>query len=123
MQGGIGKTYPDGEVIIREGEMGDRMYLIQSGRVGITRQVNGREIPIAELKAGDIFGEMAIFEHRVMRSATVRTVGEARLLSIDKAGFLRRVHEDPSLAYRILQQMSRRIREMNQELAQLKARL
>ena len=117
--GELGKTYQDGEAIIRQGEPGDRMYVIQSGCAAVIAQIGGKEIHIANLNAGDIFGEMALFDKEV-RSATVRAVGEARLLSIDRQGFLRRVNEDPSLAYRILQQMSARLRKMNTEISQLK---
>ena len=117
--GELGRTYHDGEVIIRQGEPGDRMYVIQAGSVAVIAQIGGREIHIADLKAGDIFGEMALFQQET-RSATVRAVGEARLISIDRKGFLRRVNEDPSLAYRILQQMSGRIRKMNTDITQLK---
>lgn len=119
--GELGKTYQDGEIIIREGEAGDRMYVVQSGRVAVTRTVQDREIHIAELGKEDVFGEMALFE-RESRSATVRAVGPARVLSVDKKTFLRRVHEDPSLAYRVLQQMSRRIRATDAALAELKER-
>ncbi|MFH1177731.1 MAG: cyclic nucleotide-binding domain-containing protein [Acidobacteriota bacterium] len=115
----LGKSYPDGEVIIKEGETGDRMFVIQKGAVDVSRRIDGRDVSIARLTAGDVFGEMAIFEREV-RSATVRAAGEVRLLSIDRAGFLRKVHEDPSLAYRVLQQLSRRIRQLSEELARLK---
>jgi CRP/FNR family cyclic AMP-dependent transcriptional regulator len=119
-EGKLGKIYSDGAIIAKEGEVGDRMFIIQSGRVRVTREANGVEIPLVELKEGDFFGEMALIEREV-RSATVRAVGEASILSIDKKSFLRRVHEDPSLAYRILERMSRRIRELTIELAQLKS--
>ena len=118
--GKLGKSYPDGEVIVREGEVGDRMFIVQSGRVRITRVANGVEVVLNELKEGDFFGEMALIEREV-RSATVRAAGEACLLSIDKKSFLRRVHEDPSLAYRILERMSKRVRELTIELAHLKS--
>lgn len=117
--GELGRTYEDGEVIVRQGEPGDRMYVIQTGNVEVLRQTDGREIHIANLKAGDVFGEMALFEQEP-RSATVRAVGETRVISIDRKGFLRRVNEDPSLAYRILQQMSQRIRKMNTDFSKLK---
>ncbi|HUW83971.1 MAG TPA: cyclic nucleotide-binding domain-containing protein [Phycisphaerae bacterium] len=76
---------------------------------------------LAVLGEGDVFGEMALFE-RETRSATVRSLGEARLLSVDKKTLMRRVHEDPSLAFHIVQGMSRRIREMNAELTHMKLR-
>ncbi len=119
--GKLGKTYSDGEVIVREGEMGDRMFIIQSGRAHVTRLVDGQEIRLTELKEGDFFGEMAIIDREV-RSATVSAIGEVRLLSIDKKNFLRRVHEDPSLAYQVLQRMSQKIRDLSAELTELKAR-
>ncbi len=118
--GSLGKRYGDGEVIVREGEIGDRMFFIRSGHAKVTRVIGGNEVHIADLKEGDIFGEMAIFE-REKRSATVRASGEAVILSIDKTGFLRRMHEDPSLVFRVLQQMSERIRRLDTELATLKS--
>jgi len=117
--GKLGKTYSDGKIIVRQGEVGDRMFVIQSGRVRVTRAVDGREVVLAELKEGDFFGEMAIID-REERSATVSAVGDVRLLSIDKKNFLRRIHDDPSLAYRVLQRMSQKIRELDAELTQLK---
>jgi CRP-like cAMP-binding protein len=119
-EGKLGKLYSDGEIIFREGEVGDRMFIVESGRVRVTRTANGIDVFLIELKEGDFFGEMALIEREV-RSATVRAAGEARLLSIDKKNFLRRVHEDPSLAYRILERMSKRVRALTVELAQLKA--
>ena len=68
-----------------------------------------------------MIGEMAIFD-RDVRSATVRAIGEVRMLTVDKKNFLKRVHEDPSLAIRIGQTMSKRIRELSLELARLKAK-
>ena len=120
--GELGKTYQDGETIIREGEAGDRMYVIQSGRVAVMRRIDGHDVCIAELGKEDVIGEMALFE-RDSRSATVRALGQVRVLAVDKKVFLRRVHEDPSLAYRILQQMSQRIRLADSELARLRCQV
>jgi CRP/FNR family transcriptional regulator len=113
--GALGKGYRDGEVIVRQGESGDCMYVIQSGRAEVFQVKGGREIRLAVLGKEDVFGEMAIFEKET-RSATVRALGDVRVLTIDKKTFLRRIHEDPSLAFRILQKMSHRIREMDAEL-------
>jgi len=71
------------------------------------------------LGKGDFFGEMAIFEHEV-RSATIRARGEVRALTVDKRTFLRRITEDPSIAFRIVGRMSRRIRELDAEIVRLK---
>ncbi len=115
----LGREYADGEVICREGEAGDRMYVIQSGRAAVFHKEGGVNVIVGELKNGDIFGEMSIFD-RKPRSATVCAKGPARVLTLDKRAFLRGVHEDPSLAYRILEGMSQRIRRLDEEVSQLK---
>jgi len=117
--GALGKVYQDGEVIVRQGEVGDCMYAVQEGQVEVVAEKEGEEVHLAVRGQGEFFGEMAIFEHEV-RMATVRALGQARILTIDKKNLLRRIHEDPSLAYRIVQTMSRRIRELSAEVAQLK---
>ena len=117
--GALGKDYADQEVICRQGEPGDKMYVLQAGRAVALQENAGSEIVVGELTAGDVFGEMSIFD-RQPRSATVRAKGKARILTLDKRSFLRRVHEDPSLAFRILQKMSLRIRSLDEELSRLK---
>ena len=115
----LGKMYRDGEVIVREGETGECMYVIQEGQVEVLLEKEGKQARLAVMSEGDFFGEMALIEREV-RSATVRALGGVRVLTVDKATFLRRIHEDPSLAYRILQKMSRRIRELDDLLGQTK---
>jgi CRP-like cAMP-binding protein len=117
--GALGKIYEDGEIIISQGAEGDCMYVVQAGQVEVYVEKGGREIRLALRGEGDFFGEMALFEREV-RSASVRACGQARVLTIDKKNFLHRIHEDPSLAFRIVQVMSRRIRELSSEVAKLK---
>jgi CRP-like cAMP-binding protein len=62
---------------------------------------------------------MAIFDREV-RSATLRAAGEARLLTIDKKNFLKRINKDPSLAFRLVQSMSSRVRDLSAEITRLK---
>ena len=115
--GSLGTRYRDGDVIIRQGDAGDSMYVIQAGQVEVLQQSSdGKEQHLAYLQAGDFFGEMSIFEKEV-RSATVRAAGEARVLRVDKKTLLRRIQEDPLLAVNLLKTMSRRIRELDAELA------
>ena len=113
--GALGKEYEDGEVIVRQGEVGDCMFVIQKGKVEVISEENGEEIRLAVREEGEFFGEMAIFD-RDVRSATVRAMGQARVLTVDKKNFMRRVHEDPSLAFRLVETMSRRLRELQAEL-------
>ena len=115
----LGKNYQDGEVIVCQGDLGDCMYVVQEGQVEVYIQNQGDDIRLAILGEGDLFGEMAIFENEV-RSASVRALGKVRLLTVDKQNFLRRVHQDPSLAFRLMQKLSRNIRELNAEISRLK---
>ena len=117
--GELGKVYQDGEVVIRQGEAGDHMYVIQEGRVEVVMDQGGKEVRLGIREGGHLLGEMAIFE-RAPRSATVRALGRARILTVDKKSILRRIHEDPSLAYGMVQTMSHRIRELSAELANLR---
>ena len=79
----------------------------------------GHETLLRVASDGELIGEMAVFE-RQPRSASVRARGRVRALTIDKKNFLRRISEDPSIAFRIVQTMSRRIRELSDEVARLK---
>ena len=119
--GELGKTYKDGDIIVQEGDVGDCMYVIQKGKVEVIQQRNGKDVRLATLDEGDFFGEMALFEKEV-RSATVRAVGNVRVLTIDKKNFLRRIHEDPSLAFNIIKNLSSRIRIMDNQHSKIKAR-
>jgi CRP/FNR family transcriptional regulator len=118
----LGKLYQDGEVIIRQGKVGNNMFVIQEGQAQVLVEKDGKEMPVRVAEEGELLGEMAIFEKEV-RSATVRALGEARVLTIDKKNFLRRISEDPSIAFRIVQTMSHRVRELTDHLVQLEAEL
>ena len=119
MSGSLGKLYRDGEDIIREGELGDCMYAIQEGKADVFVRRDGEEVLLRTAAQGEIVGEMAILQ-RVVRSATVRARGDVRALTVDKKNFLARINEDPSIAFRVLEQMSHRIRELSEEVARLR---
>jgi len=117
MSESLGKHYSDGEILIKQGEVGDCMFVIQSGRVRIVRETRDGESFLREAGEGELLGEMSIFDKEV-RSATVRAAGPVQALTVDKNNFLRRVHEDPTLAFRLVRVMSRRVRELSEKLAE-----
>lgn len=118
VEGALGKDYGDGEIICRQGEIGDRLFIVQAGLAVVLREDEGADEIVGILRPGDIFGEMSIFD-RQPRSATVRARGASRVLTLDKRWFLNHIQEDPSLAWRVLQQMSRRIRSLDAEVCWL----
>src|SRR5438105_12720146 len=82
----FGKTFPAGTILFSEGDDGEEMYVIQSGRVQLTRMVRGREAHLATLPPGEFFGEMAIVNNQP-RSATATVLEDAHLLVIDARTF------------------------------------
>jgi flavin-dependent dehydrogenase len=111
----LGRRYRDGEMIIKQGDVGDCIYVIQEGKVEVFNENQKGEIKIAELCTNEFFGEMGLFEKDV-RSCTIRACGEAKILTIDRRNFYKTIHKDPTLAYNLLQKMSYRLREINKKL-------
>ena len=112
------EIYKDGEVIVREGDESRDMYVIQSGAVLVTRRIGGKRVELAQLERGNFFGEMSLLES-VPRNATIRAVGETRLLVIKRGELLLKIRRNPTFALEMLQQMSLRIRRLNVRLADL----
>jgi len=118
----LGRFYADGEVIARQGETGDCLFVVQDGTVEIVMVDGDTEVVLRTAGRNELLGEMAIFE-REPRSATIRAKGKVRLLTLDKRNFLRRINEDPSLAFRMIETMSHRVRDLSREVADLDAAL
>jgi len=108
----LGHLYKNGEVIIRQGTQGSCLFVIQEGKVEVINEQNGDQIKLAELGETEFFGEMGLFEKDV-RSCTVKALGEVRVLTIDKKNFYESIQNDASLAYRLLEKMSNRLRDAN----------
>ena len=118
--GELGKEYKNGEIIIKQGDTGNCMYVIQSGQVEVLRTKNGKEVQLAIRKDGDFFGEMALFSREV-RSATIRALGDVRVLTVDRKNLLNSIQKDPSLAFRIIETLSKRIRDLSDEIIPYKS--
>ncbi|WP_435628261.1 cyclic nucleotide-binding domain-containing protein [Candidatus Ferrigenium straubiae] len=82
----------EGDVVIREGDEGDYYYLIDSGRAEVTRRVGGADVPLASLKAGDVFGEEALVSGS-KRNATVTMKSNGVLLRLGRQDFLALLQE------------------------------
>ena len=77
------KVFPQGTVIMREGDPGDTAYMIVSGRCRAYRSVDGQQEPLAVMGTGDVFGEMALLLDEP-RAATVEAVDRVTVLVLDK---------------------------------------
>jgi CRP-like cAMP-binding protein len=95
------RVYAAGEPVIRQGEAGDSMFVILTGRVAVTVQQPGTAaVRLAELVAGDYFGEMSLMTG-APRSATVTALDETRLLEVDKEAFRGILTAEPGLVERL----------------------
>lgn len=118
----LGTIYKDGQEVFRQGDPGDFMYVIQHGKVEVIIEEPEGETRLCFLGAGDIFGELSLFTGE-RRTATVRAFDQARIVTIDKRAFLRKVHQDPTLAFNLLNKMSKRIKSLSEEVLQLRIQL
>jgi CRP-like cAMP-binding protein len=117
---GIEEDYQAGGVIFKEGDQGDKMYLILSGAVRIGRQVPGMgEEALAVLRAGTHFGEMALIDD-FPRSADARAHEACKLFVIRKEDMEDLLFVDRDLAYDLLwsfiRTLSSRLRETNDKM-------
>jgi CRP/FNR family transcriptional regulator, cyclic AMP receptor protein len=111
----MGQMFRDGQAIVRQGELGDCMYVIQEGQVEVIYRKGAKEFCMGVFGPGDFFGEAALIEQEI-RPATVRALGTVLVLRVEKRAFLQRIHEDASFAFRIIKKMARRIRELENAL-------
>ena len=104
----FGKTCPAGTVLFREGDEGATMYVLQSGRVRISKGSQDGTKTLAVLGAGEFFGEMAIL-NRKPRTATAEVVEAARLLVLDAKTFEAMVLSNVEIAVRLIKKLARRL--------------
>jgi len=79
----FGKKIPPGTTLFQEGDKGEEMFIIQSGKVKISKRIRGVEKTLATLDKGEFFGEMAILNDKP-RSASAETTEESEMLVIDR---------------------------------------
>jgi CRP-like cAMP-binding protein len=119
---GLGTDYTTGDVILKQGDVTGDLHVIQQGKVEIVHDRDGTEVRLTTLGPTDFFGEIPFFE-RVkepgVARGTVRALESTRVLTVDRKTIVRRIHEDPSLAYKIMETMSRRVRELETEMVRL----
>src|SRR4051795_13002891 len=113
----VPRSYEAGEAVFREGDAGDTCYVVREGSVRVTRRhSDGRVITLAELRAGQIFGELAMFGGE-MRSASVEALERTKALAI-LSGDLRRIMlGHPEIAVKMLEGLADRLRAANERIS------
>lgn len=106
------KQYKAGEVIFKEGDPGDNMYIIKEGMVEVT--AGGEKFIVS--RPGDLFGEMALIDSNP-RSATAVARTDSKLISINEKQFAFQVQRTPIFAIHVMKVMAKRLRKMNKILS------
>lgn len=113
------RSYSAGADILKEGEVGVAMFVISEGTVEILKAEDGKQVKIDELKRGAFFGDMALFEN-FPRNATVRATSDVTCLALTEWDVHAELRETPEVAIQLLKSVVRRLRDVTQELADLK---
>jgi CRP/FNR family transcriptional regulator, cyclic AMP receptor protein len=114
----VPRHWDRGEVIFREGDVGDTCYVLRSGSVVLTREhQDGRMVALAELRAGTIFGELAMFRGDT-RSATAEVVEPAAAVALLAGDVQRLIRRHPDLALKLLATLAERVSRTNERLLQ-----
>jgi CRP-like cAMP-binding protein len=114
----FGKELPRGTVLFREGDPGKEMYVVQSGRVTISKRVGDVEKPLTTLGPGEFLGEMSILNNKP-RSATATCAEACKLLVIDAKTFEAMIRGNAEIAIRMIQKLAARLQETNEQIATL----
>ncbi len=117
----FGKRFPTGTVLFREGDKGEEMFILQSGKVKISKKIRGVEKTLATLEKGEFFGEMAILNDKP-RSATAETIEDCDLLVIDRKTFETLLRSNVEIAIRFIKRLADRLRETNDQMEALMIR-
>ena len=104
------ELFNDGEEIMHQGDVGDVMYIIVSGEIRVSMNVNGNDKVLAIRKTSDIVGEMSIIS-REPRNATLVAAGDVRTLCIDKKSFEGLIRERPDVSLAVMQVLTQRLKE------------
>ncbi|MGZ6135478.1 MAG: Crp/Fnr family transcriptional regulator [Myxococcaceae bacterium] len=104
----FGKEFPKGTVLFHEGEAGKEMFVLQAGRVVITKTVRDTVQILASLGPGEFFGEMALISNRP-RNATATVDEPARVLVIDPKTFEGMIRGNSEIAVRMIKKLAERL--------------
>ena len=112
------RKQPPGTVLFREGDRGQTMYVIRSGKVNISKRIGDSEITLAVLGPGEFFGEMGLIDD-APRSATVVAIESCELLSIAKRDFKKCLAENFEMTMAVMRGLVRRLREADRKIGSL----
>ncbi len=116
---GVKKTYKKDSVILFEHESGAAFFIIENGKVKVSRvSEEGKEVILSILSEADFFGEMAIIDG-LTRSANVTAMEDTDLFMIHRNDFLNLLNHHPEVSIALLQEMTQRLRSADMKIKSL----
>lgn len=112
------QKFKAGDVIIRENESGGEAYTLESGRVEVTKEIEGKKIHLAQLHPGETFGEMSMIDDKP-RSATVTALEDIEVRVIPRDEFFEAFRTNPDVAAQVLRTLLERLRDTSATIALL----
>ncbi|MBN2061052.1 MAG: Crp/Fnr family transcriptional regulator [Deltaproteobacteria bacterium] len=113
------REYPGGSIVVYKGDVGHVLYLVLEGEVKVVlTSQEGKELILNTLQAGDYFGEMSVLDH-MPRSATIVTIKPSRFMVITRDILIDQIRQHPKLAMKLLSEMSKRLREADEQINSL----
>ena len=112
--------FAPGATVFGEGDPGNTMYIVQSGKIDLYRRVDGEKRSLGLMEKGDFFGEMSILEG-LPRTNSAEAVEESELLEINSMIFDKMIRSNIEIAVRMLRKLSIRLREGERKLSELQA--
>jgi CRP/FNR family cyclic AMP-dependent transcriptional regulator len=112
------RQYEAGEVVFRENEIGETAYVIEEGRVEVLKNLNGNNVHLAYIGAGEPFGEMSMIDEKP-RSATIVAVERTVARELHRDDFVQNLQADPGVAISLLRVLFERLREADATILQL----
>ena len=108
LERGTLKSFKANEVIVREGDYGDCMYIVKTGRVRISKSVMGEDKVLAELGSGQFFGELSLINNKD-RAASAVAMGDVEVIELDWETFQNNIHQHTGVARQMIRTLARRL--------------
>ena len=116
-------SYPDGELIFQEGEMGDTAFVVLSGKVEISRSVDDKTIPIGVVNVGGMFGEMALIDYGERMASAHAVEGPVEVLIISRRVFEEKLETADPFQRALIAILTTHIRTLADKLTKLETQV
>ena len=111
----LGAFYPKGAIIFEQGEYANCLYVVQKGRVELLVKTVHGELSLNTLGKGEIFGASSLFTADKCRFSIARAMEDTHILRIEEKTLIARLHQDPSLSFRLIRRMAQRVYDLEHQ--------